>query len=585
MHRLTPVTLALALMARGAIAQCPDGTPPPCRAAGARAPRPASPAPMSVAVLDFENLSRDSSDVYLSQGLAEELTSQLGQVGRLTVTSRAVVRRLHDVVAMSVPEIGHALNVTYLLNGSLRRSGTRLRVTAELLRANTGAQVWSSQYDQSTQDLLAIQEAVAAAVAAAVAGRLLPAERATLAARPTRNTAAYEAYLRGRALYRVQQTTSDATEAVALFERAVALDSSFAAAWAGLSILQSSMFWNYRDRSDERLAKARAAAERAAVLAPNASAAHVALGYYHYWGSRDYARALQEFSAALAAQPNDPEVHAALANVARRQGSWERSLASRSRAIELDPGDGQEFATRGETLALLRRFDEAEPDYERALAVAPNLSFTHGYRAQLVLARDGSFDRARASVESLAVHAQAVVTLQAPGGGLPVWRVAGPHQAAILRAHPAASPEERAAYYLTVGEVLAAQGRRLESGAAFDSLRGIVQDLLRLRSADDGLHGILARAYRGLGRCDDALREAEHSVALLPVAVDALDGPEHVQNLAEIEAACGRPEQAIDHVVYLLSIPSYLTGPLLRADPVWAPLRGNPRFERLIAGN
>ena len=540
---------------------------------------------MSVAVLDFENLSRDSSDVYLSQGLAEELTSQLGQVGRLTVTSRAVVRRLHDVVAMSVPEIGHALNVTYLLNGSLRRSGTRLRVTAELLRANTGAQVWSSQYDQSTQDLLAIQEAVAAAVAAAVAGRLLPAERATLAARPTRNTAAYEAYLRGRALYRVQQTTSDATEAVALFERAVALDSSFAAAWAGLSILQSSMFWNYRDRSDERLAKARAAAERAAALAPNASAAHVALGYYHYWGSRDYARALQEFSAALAAQPNDPEVHAALANVARRQGSWERSLASRSRAIELDPGDGQEFATRGETLALLRRFDEAEPDYERALAVAPNLSFTHGYRAQLVLARDGSFDRARASVESLAVHAQAVVTLQAPGGGLPVWRVAGPHQAAILRAHPAASPEERAAYYLTVGEVLAAQGRRLESGAAFDSLRGIVQDLLRLRSADDGLHGILARAYRGLGRCDDALREAEHSVALLPVAVDALDGPEHVQNLAEIEAACGRPEQAIDHVVYLLSIPSYLTGPLLRADPVWAPLRGNPRFERLIAGN
>lgn len=580
--RAVGLALILALpTAWPATAQCPDGTPPPCRGVPARAAAPA----MSVAVLDFENLSRDTGDTYLSQGLAEELTSQIGQVRRLVVASRAAVRRLHNAAAMPLPEVGRTLNVSYLVNGSVRRSGTRLRVTVELLRAATGAQVWSSQYDRSEDDLLAIQEAVSTAVTTAVAGRLLPIERATLTARPTRSAAAYDAYLRGRVKSDRLGTRQELLDAVALFERATAIDTSFAFGWASLSLVQTRMFWFYIDRSAERLARARTAADRAAALAPDAPEPHIALGYYYYWGSRDYGRALQEFSAALVARPNDAEVHSAIANVARRQGSWQESLASRTRALELDPGSRSDAFERGLTLSVLRRFDEADVDYERSL-VPPAEMFTHIFMAALALARDGALDRARSHVEFIAAHPEdfAEQTYHDPGATLPVWRSAGPHQAAILAAHPAPTAEARALHYLVVAQVLLAQGRREDAAAASDSVRAIVQDLLHSRPDDDGFHAQLAQAYLGLGRCDDAIREAERSTTLLPVSADALSGPQRLQNFAEIEAACGRPEQALDHLSYLLSIPSLVTRALLRADPAYAPLRSIPRFEQLVAG-
>jgi tetratricopeptide (TPR) repeat protein len=308
----------------------------------------------------------------------------------------------------------------------------------------------------------------------------------------------------------------------------------------------------------------------------------------YYWGTRDYGRALQEFSAALVARPNDGEVHAALANVARRQGSWEQSVASRARAIDIDPGSALELSEGALTLHALRRFDEAEALYERSIAIPGDYIYPSFFVPGLALARDGSVDRQRQRLDFLASHIEDVAerTFHDPGIALPVWRASGPHQAALLasRPSPGASPEARAQRYIAVGQVQAVMGNREAAAAAYDTVRAIVTDLLARRPDDDGFHAQLSLAYAGLGRCDEAIREAERAVALLPVSADALSGPQRVQSLAEVETTCGRADSAIDHLTYLLGIPSFVTPALLRADPVFAPLHGNPRFERLTAG-
>ncbi len=561
--------------------QCPDGSPPPCHAA-----RTAAAPPMSVAVLDFENIAHDTADAYLSEGLAEELTVRLGQVERMNVASRAAVRRLRGAAEMPIPQIGRSLNVAYLVNGSVRRSGAHLRVAVELLRAATGAQVWADQYDRSDQDLLAIQQAVATAVATAVAGRLAPAERSTLASRPTSNPEAYDAYLHARVLFD-GGVPEQQRSAVLLFQRAIALDSSFAAAWAGLSRLNSSMFWFYVDRSAERLALARSAADHAVALAPNAAETNVALGYYYYWGSRDYGRALQAFSAALAAQPRSADVQAAIANVSRRQGSWDQSLASRSRAIDIDPENRAELTERGLTYHVLRRFDDAAADYRHAMLPPADYIYAFMFSAALAVQRYGTLDSARDQVTFLAAHPEdfAEKSFHDEGAALPVWRLPGPHQAAILGTSVGPTPEARALHYLVTGEVQATLGRADAAQVAFDSVRTIVGAMLQRRPDDDGFHGQLALALAGLGRCDEALAEGQRSTQLLPVSADALTGPQRLQNLVEVEIRCGRVDQALDHLAYLLTIPSFITPGLLRSDPVFAPLRGNPRFDRMAGGN
>jgi TolB-like protein/Tfp pilus assembly protein PilF len=536
---------------------------------------------MSVAVLDFHNLSRDTADAFLGDGLAEELTSRLGQVGRLTVTSRAVVQRLPNAATMPIPQIGRTLNVSYLVNGSVRRAGTRLRVSVELLRASTGVQEWSSQYDRSESDLLTLQEEVATAVAQGVTGRLLPAERSRLAVRPTENAEAYELFLRGKAARWL-------LEAVAPLERAVALDSGFAAAWAELSWNYSSMFWQYQDRTAARLALSQSAAQRAVRLAPDLAVAHMAMGYYNYWGRRDYANALTEFAAALALQPNDADVHAAMANVARRQGRWEASLASRARGLALAPNDGQELQEMALTLAVLRRHDEASVLMARAVAAAPEQLLNRLFDVLLALARGGSTEGARASAVWLRAHPEAVAgfeLLKEPVWPLAIVRLDTALQTQLLRLPAPASPEGREERLLARAQALSVRGDRPGSIAAYDSLRILVEEVVRERPDDEGFHAILAIAYAGIGRNADAVREAREALRLMPPERDALTGAQLEQTLAQVLLMTGDTAAALDHLERVMAGPALLTPALLRADPLYAPLRGNPRFERLIAGN
>ena len=566
--------------AAGALAQCPDGTPMPCRAA-ARAARPAAP-PMSVAVLDFENLSRDTTDDYLAEGLAEELSGQLGRVERLVVTSRTMVRRLPGRASMAIPDVGRALNVSYVVVGSVRRSGPRLRISVELLRAATGVRTWSEQFDRTGADLLDIQDAIASAVASAVAGQLLPAERATLAARPTRSPEAWDAYLRGRGL------SSDGQMAARELMRAVEIDSAFAPAWAQLAIVHARLFGLYTDRTSERLNLARQAAERARILAPRDHKTHLAQGWVHYYATREYPRAAREFEAALGIQPDDPQIHFSLALVARSQGRWAAAEASLNRAIVLDSIDGALWGQFGLTLLPQRRYAEVR---ERNAG-----AFRRGNRGYPVfvdelLAELGARETvqpAPAVLDSVVARAAGLPNglLTSSGRNFPVLRSFSQIGQAVLGAGmPAAGPDRRAGYHLARTTVLAQLGRTAEAAVEAESLIAVAQVQLRLWPDDDAFHALLAYGYSARGRHSDAIREAERAVALLPVSRDAFTGPDRVQTLAEILVAAGEHERAIDRLAYLLAIPSFLSRWMLTADPVWAPLRGNPRFDRLAAGN
>ncbi len=569
----------LTLLARAAAAQCPDGSPPPCRTADSRA-RGAPPA--SVAVLDPVAPASDTAASELADGVAEDLAIRLGEVSRLTVRSRATVRRVREASSLSMEQLGRVLSASYLVSLSVRRAGTTLRFSAELTRATSGAQVWAAQYDRADQNLLAMQSEIARAVAGGVAGRLLPAEQATLTARPTTSSEAYGAYLRGLALRRA---AGDNAAALPQQLRAVALDSGFAAAWGELAIVHGALFWFYVDRSDARLVLARAAAERALRLAPNASSSHVAMAYYRYWGSRDYAAALAELRIALAANPNDADVHDAMANVLRRQGAWDASLASRERAIDLSPGNALPVAERGTTLLMLRRYAEADSAYDRAAGLGLEGAFSHLTRVLSALEQGPLLARAASSVEWLVTHTAETWTepFKDPQQTLPVVRMVPAFQDAILGSAPPVGLAGRAGRALMVAEVLDARSERAGAASRFDSARVMIEELVRRRPDDAGLRASLAIALAGSGHAADAVREGEVAVRLLPVSVDALTGSELAETLAQVLIRTGDADRAIALLEDLLDRPSFISRTLLRTDPVYAPLRGNPRFDRLIA--
>ncbi len=541
---------------------------------------------MSVAVLDFQNLSRDSADAWLGVGLSGELTSRLGQVSRLTVASRAAVQRLRNPASMRLADVGRSLNAVYLVNGSVQRSGPRLRVTVELVRAATGTQVWTDQFDRTETDLLAIQEAVASAVAAAVTGRLLPAERAVLGTTPTRNAEAYAAYVRGLALREVTGVRTSEWAALAAFERAVSLDSLFADAWAALALANARLYWEYADRSETRVERARVAAKRARTIAPDAAATHVALGYYHYFGRRDFGRALTEFAAALVREPNNATVQVAFANVARRQGDFERSLVGRTRALEIDPENIPGLVERALTYTWMRRFEEAERDLARALSLDPRHA-SDLYAMEAFISRDGTTRRAASRSAAIAADAPGLTarTFEDPEVVLPLLRLADDIQSAVLRMSPPDEPLARAGFFVSSAVVLAARHRDREAGESFDSARANILRLLDGRPTDDRYHAVLSFAYAGLTDCPRALAEGHRATELLPIEVDAMSGAVDLLLLAQVETTCGRADEATAHLETLMSRPAPITVALLRSDPVWTPLRGNPRFERLVAQN
>src|SRR5256884_185546 len=539
-------------------------------------------------VLPFQNLGRPDDD-YFADGMTEEITARLGSGQDLGVIARTTAGQYKNT-AKTIRQIGPELGVEYVLEGTGRRErapagSSRVPVSPQLIRVSDATHLWAHVYDEVLAGVFEGQSGIAQQVITALDVALGEPERQALVAEPTNNVAAYDAYLRGNEYYSRGYEEKGFRIAVEMYQEAVRLDRGFAQAYAQLSIVHSAMFWFYFDRTDGRVAQAASAAAKALQLRPDLPEGHLAMGYYHYWGHLDYDRALQEFAMVQARQPNNSDVLSAMAFVQRRQGKWAEALANLRKAIELDPRSQTLAFEAGLTCHLTRRYPEAERYLDRAIELAPEWSEPYSDRARLYLSWEGNTEKAeRSLLPSLGKTDRLVL----PGhtqrlGEFFIPRDAA-YQTALRGLSLSAVGGDTAAYFLFKTEFYRQNHEPRLERAYSDSARAVLEADVKKRPEDAGFRAALGLAYAGLNRKADAIREARRSLELLPLSKDAYFGAARVVNLAHVYALVGESEAAIEQLKLLLSIPSEISIPLLRGDPNWDSLRGDPRFQRLLAG-
>jgi len=444
-------------------AQCPDGTPPPCRAPEARtAP---TPPPNSVAVLYFDNLSPDTADAYLADGLTEEVTARLGEIQRLQIKrpNRAAVRRLRD----SVPDLaglGRVLRVRYLVEGSVRRAGQRVRVSVHLVGTVDGFRVWGADYDRGAEDLLSLEEDIAREVATGIAGRLAPAERAVLGARPTRNPAAYHHYLRGN-FYIAQRTETAMLRAIEEYEAALRLDPRLVKARARIAYTYALALdgeWRLGGLSpDSELTRGLAAVDRALALDSSDADAWMARGYLMFFRNpRDLEGAVPAFERAVALDPNNDEAYHQFGYVLWTLGQDSTAVEAFRRALAIDPGRLSTMQHLGWLYLERRQFEVARRWLDSAIAQDPGFLLAYDPRTRLrLLLGDTTGARADAQVlqrlqwdPSIVDAIEAIIAAQRGDTG-----TAAAHIATVMRQAPdTLAPSPRAGVALAA--VLAAAG-------------------------------------------------------------------------------------------------------------------------------
>ena len=360
----------------------------------------------SIAVLPFENMSTERDDAFFADGIQDDVLATLGKIKDLKVIGRASVMIYRGAaIAGKLREVGQALQVSHVLEGSVRRSANRVVVNVELIDTRNDKQVWSQRYDRNLTDTLSLQGELAVEIARELRATLTPQEKVRVEAKPTNNTAAYEAYLRGRAFGSgVTHDRPRAEGAVQSYQEAVKLDPDFALAWAYLSCAQSSFYWSAFDPSPARLAAAKDALDRAVALAPDLPETHLALGYYLYYGKRDFTGALAEFQQAEQGLPNNVDIVYAIGLIQRRLGHLDEATAAMRRAVELDPRNIDAYGVLAGSYMALRRFAGCFGRVNNLLAFDPTNTGALGFKA-LVLCAMGNLDALDAVIANPAANA------------------------------------------------------------------------------------------------------------------------------------------------------------------------------------
>ena len=544
-------------------------------------------------VLPFANLGRPE-DEYFADGMTEELTARLAGLHGLGVIGRTSAVQ-YKQTTKTIPQIGQELGVEYILEGTVRwekppQGPSRVRVTPQLIRVADASHVWANVYDAVLADVFAVQSTIARQVAETLDVTLLAPEREALAAQPTTNLEAYDYYLRGKDYGARQFVEEDARLAVRMYQRAVHLDPTFALAYAELA--QAHLFLSWVFGQTGELPQARAALDRAQQLGPELAETHLALGFYYYYGSRDYDHALEQFARVRERQPNDPDVISAIGAVRRRQGRWAEAVSDLTQATQLDPRNHGDYLGLGETYGLwLRRYPEAERALGQAIALAPDVPRYHAYRAYVYLMQDGNVARAKRVLQQAASTLDpARILVNSVVRGVLVRVFAIDYGDALTRLTLQEAGGDSAIYYQDKAEFYGARNDVPLARVYYDSARVVLEARMIARPANKAaeqwpVEMWLAQAYAGLGRKESAIRLGREGAQLIPVSRDAFIGAAALLRLAEIYVQTGEYEAAVDQLEYLLTIPSPVSIPLLRVDPLYAPLRGNPRFERLVAGH
>ena len=541
----------------------------------------------SIAVLPFQNLSDEKENAYFADGMQDDILTNLSKIGDLKVISRTSVMSYRDGTR-NAREIGKALGVGTLLEGSVRRSGNRVRVNVQLINANNDEHIWAEDYDRDLTDVFAIQTDLAQKIASALQAKLSANEKARLDRRPTKNSDAYLLYVQAHDYAnRPDRFRDSSLKAEELFQQAIKLDRNFAAAYAGLSMMES---WLYHESEPipARREKARLNAEESLRLQPDLPEGHLALGYSYYYGDRDYERALSEFEIAKRDLPNEAEAYSAIAAIQRRQGKWAESTANFEKAVSLDPKNANVLFNLGLNYMAQRDFETADKIFDRAIAVDPQSFASRGMKSAVALAWKGDvgFVEKQLSLVPAEFDPDGLVTV-ARVGILTLQRkfadalqLVQQFRGETLR-YPDTGPCPKASME---GRLYLYQGDKTKAQAAFERARPVAERLVRDAPDDPGRHVQLGAILAGLGLKEEAINEGRKAVELVPESQDAFEGPQATAELAEIYAWVGEPDEAFRLLDHLLKVPNGLTVPTLRLDPVWDPLRKDPRFQALIGG-
>lgn len=550
----------------------------------------------SVAVLPFANFSGDKENDYFAAGMHESILTHLARVKDLKVISRTSVTQ-YQGSTRNLREIGTALGVANIVEGSVQRVGHRVRVQAQLIEVATDRHLWAESYDRDVADVFAIQSEVAQHIVTAIQATLTPQEKELIEQRPTASTEAYMLYLRTEAAGRNDTSPSRESlyKAQVMLELAIASDPGFALAHAGLAANHMRTYWWGFDTSTRRREQALAAAKTALRLQPDLAEGHFAMGMYHYFGFRDYERALAEFAKALGSAPNSVETLAATGFVQRREGSWGKAMASLNRAAELDPNNANTVFYQGDTYWTVFEYASAAPYFEKARALAPDGVWEKLWVEYFQVLWKGDPEPLR---QALAV----VPAAEDPGDVVTEFRIAlaryeRRYQDAIELLEDSSRDGFVAALQrsnfevpkdVLLGQLQAALGNASRSREHFLRARDQLQD--EIEAEPDGIFLAHAHAWLGLtlgylGERAEALRNADRALELLPTARDALDGPLLAQLAAATRVRLGDHDRALAELAKLLGKPGGPDAHLLRTDPDWQPLWNDPRFKNLIARN
>jgi len=534
----------------------------------------------SIAVLPF--LSAGEENAYFAQGFHDELLRQLGMISALRVISRTSVIQYKEGVRNS-REIAEALGVSSIVEGSVQRAGNRVRVEARLIDARNDRQMWGDRYDREVTDVFAIQTAVAEEIARTLQARLSPVQKAQIERKPTEDAAAYDLYLRALEYDHRPGVQLDNLEiAERFYRRAIQADPSFALAHARLAYERMWTYLFVAGAPDSVAEEARDEAEQSLRLQPDLPEGHLALGHYYSLRQLDYDRALKEIEFARSGAP--AEAISAIGLVLRRQGKFDEAIRYHQEAVHLDPRSPDTRLHLAVSLILTRRYEEADGVLDQALTIAPDFTNASIMKALVQEAWKGETGLAQKVIREARGRLDPQGRVGDQGWIIPLLRHNPREALPFLDSLGSDSITSAVAVYAKAFLYAVAH----EALADADRARKEYETALPLLAAEVDKNpsrplqrGILAHAYAGLGRKEDALREARHSVEILPIAKDHQRGADIEIERAAVEAGVGETDAAIEHIRHLLSIPCMLSPALLRIDPRWAPLRGDPRFRKL----
>ncbi|MGB8341376.1 MAG: hypothetical protein WCE51_07300, partial [Chthoniobacterales bacterium] len=549
--------------------------------------------PAAIAVLPFANLDGDKADAAFADGVQGEILTGLARIADLKVISRTSVMDYRG--QRNTRKIGQALHVSYLLEGSVSKAGGRIRLNTELIDTRTDTNVWAQRYERSLTDVFAVQSEIAQTIAEQLHAKLSPSEKAAIEKPPTKDLRAYDLYLRAVALIDPALDSAeyrqDAVRGIEFLNEAIARDPAFLLAYCKLAQAHDFLYFQ-GGWKPEHLARAESAVDCALRLGPDSGEAHFSAALHLYWGYADYDRARAELAIASHTLPNNSRIAKIAGLIDRRQGRWADAVRELKRAAELDPRNTVPLDDLKSTYFLMRSYGQVAEVMDRRAAIKPNGIGTRLPRAYIDVA-------ARADTRALHSLLQELVTDDPPATeylAVPCFWLGlleGDPDAAH-RALAVAARAKKAINATPNGHVLMShsfwegfvgrmQGDPIVARAAFLAARAEQEKVVQAQSDENSALSALGLIDAYLGRKDDALREARRAVELLPVAKNALDGPDALYCYAAICAETGERDLALRHLEVLAKIPAGVTYGDLRLNPFWTSLRGDPRFDMIVA--